>query len=58
MQINIKASERKNYTLICKPMTKKEFAQFVKNSEKSREMDFDKGIEIVEGRLSKHRKIK
>lgn len=52
----MKVVERKNYTSIGKPLTKKEFKQFVKNSEKSREMDFDKGLEIIELRLAKHRK--
>ena len=40
-----------------KPMTKKEFVQFIKNSETSGEIDFDKGIKIIEERLEQHRKL-
>ena len=58
MGIAKKIKEKKNYTVEGKPMTKKEFVQFVKDSEESGEMDFDKGIEIVEERLSQYRKIK
>ncbi len=56
--MHMKISERKNYTSIGKPMTKKEFSQFVKDSEKSGEVDFNKGLEIIEDRLAKHRKVK
>ena len=52
MGIAKKIKEKKNYTVEGKPMTKKEFGQFVKDSEESGEMDFDKGIEIVEDRLN------
>lgn len=58
MGIAKKIKDKKNYTIEGKPMTKKEFAQFVKDSEESGEMDFDKGIEIVEERLSQYRKTK
>lgn len=58
MGIAKKIKEKKNYTVEGKPMTKKEFAQFVKDSEESGEMNFDKGIEIVEDRLTRYRKIK
>ena len=56
--MNMKTAERKNYTSVGTPMIKKEFGQFVKDSEKSGVIDFDKGLEIVEARLAKHRKIK
>ena len=58
MGIAKKIKEKKNYTVEGKPMTKKKFAQFIKDSEESGEMDFDKGIEIVEDRLTQYRKIK
>ena len=58
MGIAKKIKEKKNYTVEGKPMTKKEFVQFVKDSEESGEIDFDKGIEIVEDRLNQYRKIK
>lgn len=58
MGIAKKIKEKKNYTVEGKPMTKREFAQFVKDSEESGEMAFDKGIEIVEDHLAQYRKIK
>lgn len=50
--------EQKSYTIKGSPMSKREFVQFVKNSEESGEMDFDKGIEIIEERLRKYRNMK
>ena len=58
MGIAKKIKDKKNYTIEGKPMTKKEFTQFVKDSEESGEMDFDKGIEVVEERLNQYRKTK
>lgn len=58
MGIAKKIKEKKNYTIEGKPMTKKEFTQFVKDSEESGERDLDKGIELIEDRLTQYRKIK
>jgi hypothetical protein len=58
MGIAKKIKDKKNYTVAGKPMSKKEFVQFVKESEESGDADFDKGIEIIEERLEEYRKIK
>lgn len=46
MGIAKKTKEKKNYTVEGKPLSEKEFAQVIKDSEESGEMDLDKGIEI------------
>ena len=54
----MKILEKRNYTIVGKPMFNKEFVRFVKKSERSGMVDFDKGIEIMEERLEKHRNMK
>ena len=54
----MKKQEKRNYTIVGKPITEKEFVEFTKKSEKSKIFDFDKGIEIVEERLKQRRKRK
>lgn len=53
-----KKQEKKNFTIKGKPMSKNEFIQLVNESEESGEVDFDKGIEMVNERLEEYRKVK
>ncbi len=54
----MKIPDKRNHAVAGKPMTKKEFVRFVKESEKSWTIGFDKGIEIIEQRLKKYRNMK
>ena len=58
MGVAKKIKEKKNNTVQGKPMSKKEFVQFVKDSEESGELDFNEGIHIVEDHLEQYRKVK
>ena len=58
MGIAKKNKEKKNHTVLGKPMSKNELAHFIKDSEESGELDFDEGVKIVEDRLEQYRKIK
>ena len=58
MGLSKKNIEKKNYTISGKQMNKAEFAQLLKDSEESGEVDFDKGIEQVNERLEEYRKLK
>lgn len=49
--------QKKSYSIKGNPIFKMEFVQFVKDSEESGKMDFEKGLEIIEVRLAKHRKF-
>jgi hypothetical protein len=58
MGIKKNKEEKKNYTIKGKPMPKGEFVQVINDSEDSGTIDLDKGIELVEERLSEYRKVK